>query len=63
MGFHYPCNQYVDFIIDNASVNSKIIYDKRMHVKDSGHEKLQNKFNYLGKIQKLKNERVCIQKT
>ena len=46
MGFHYPCNEYVDFIIKNSSLNSKIIYDKRRKVIDIGHDKLENNFKY-----------------
>ena len=62
MGFHYPCNEYVDFIIKNSSVNSKIIYDKRRNVSDIGHDQLQNKLKYFKKIQKLKHDRVCMLK-
>ena len=62
MGFHYPCNEYVDFIIKNSSLNSKIIYDKRRKVIDIGHDKLENNFKYYKKIQKLKHDRVCMLK-
>ena len=62
MGFHYPCDEYVDFIIENSSVNSKIIYDKRRKVIDIGYEKLTNNFLMLKKIQKLKHDRVCMLK-
>ncbi len=62
MGFHYPCTEYVDFIIENSSLNSKIIYDKRRKVIDVGHDKLKYNFKYLKKIQKLKHDRVCMLK-
>ena len=61
MGFHYPCNEYKDFIFNNASHRSKIIYDKRKNVFDKGHEELQKKFKFLTKISRLKHDRISME--
>jgi hypothetical protein len=40
MGFHYPCDSYVDFIVQNAKKGSKIVLDKRPTVIDDGFNSL-----------------------
>ena len=61
MGFHYPCNEYTDFILKNASHRSKIIYDKRRNVFDKGHETLQQKLKFLKKIPRIKHDRILME--
>ena len=53
MGFNYPCNEYTDFILKNASHRSKIIYDKIRNVFDKGNEMLQQKLKFLKKFLEL----------
>ena len=45
MGFHYPCDSYVDFIVQNAEKGSKIVLDKRSNVIDVGFDSLLNFFS------------------
>ncbi len=40
MGFHYPCDEYTDFIISNMESCSIVVLDKRKGVIDQGHERL-----------------------
>ena len=61
MGFHYPCNEYTDFILKNASHRSKIIYDKRRNVFDKGHETLQQKLKFFKKIPRIKHDRILME--
>ena len=44
MGFHYPCNDYVNFILENTKKGSIICIDKRKEVNDRGFEKLSKYF-------------------
>tara|TARA_B110001450_G_C17602928_1_gene473783 strand:- start:315 stop:1028 length:714 start_codon:yes stop_codon:yes gene_type:complete len=62
MGFHYPCDEYVDFIIKNGSFKSNIIYDKRRNVYDEGHDVLQKQFLCLRKISNIKHDRIFMEK-
>ena len=61
MGFHYPCNEHIDFILKNASHRSKIIYDKRRNVFDKGHETLQQKLKFFKKIPRIKHDRILME--
>jgi hypothetical protein len=36
MGFHYPCDQYAEFIMENSKKGSILIIDKRKNVPDYG---------------------------
>jgi hypothetical protein len=40
MGFHYPCDEYVDFILDNVSEGGRVVLDKRRGATDKGYERL-----------------------
>jgi len=40
MGFHYPCDEYVDFVSRNARKNSLLIFDLRKGVRDYGMQRL-----------------------
>jgi hypothetical protein len=41
MGFHYPCDQYSEFIVENANKDARIVMDKRGGSTDAGFEKLR----------------------
>lgn len=43
MGFHYPCNDYTDFILSNLKQNSLVILDKRKGAADIGFDALFRK--------------------
>lgn len=60
MGFHYPCNQYINFLTENAKKDSKIIIDKRICSIDAGYNTLLENFKLLKKIPKQKHYRVSI---
>ena len=60
MGFHYPCNQYVNYLIENAKKDSKIILDKRKCSIDEGYKILLKNFKLIKKIPKIKHYRVLL---
>jgi len=45
MGFHYPCDEYVDFIRANCRHSGRVIFDKRKGVKDPGYDRLSVHFS------------------
>jgi hypothetical protein len=42
MGFHYPCDEYVDFITENMKLEGLVVLDKRRGTPDAGFSKLQS---------------------
>jgi hypothetical protein len=60
MGFHYPCDDYYEFISSQSSNNSFIVFDKRRGTVDEGFEKLNKKFSILNYIQSTKSDRVIL---
>jgi hypothetical protein len=60
MGFHYPCDEYADYITRNAEANSMIIFDKRLSSHDPGFEKLSQCFTNCISIRSGKSERVFL---
>jgi hypothetical protein len=57
MGFHYPCDEYVNFIFSNATENATVILDKRLGVKDVGYDKLLTKFELTERVDYQKSFR------
>jgi hypothetical protein len=57
MGFHYPCDEYIDFIFSNASENATLVLDKRVGVSDAGYDKLLTKFELTEKVDYQKSFR------
>jgi len=45
MGFHYPCDEYVEFIEENSQPNSILIFDRRVGVINAGLEALKRGFS------------------
>jgi len=45
MGFHYPCDEYVNFIRANCRQSGRVIFDKRKGVKDPGYDRLAVHFS------------------
>ena len=62
MGFHYPCNDYVNFITDNSESNSIVVIDKRRDVPDSGYDGLKIMFPPVFSIASKKSDRVFLSK-
>ena len=60
MGFHYPCDDYYDFIINNSKPKTVLSFDKRKVSNDSGYENLIKKFKILGSIESTKKNRVFL---
>jgi hypothetical protein len=58
MGFHYPCDDYVEFISSQASSHSYIVFDKRRGTFDEGFDKLDNKFSTYKSVPSAKSDRV-----
>ena len=45
MGFHYPCDEYVDFILrGSASTQGMCLIDRRLDVADTGYQQLLTAF-------------------
>ena len=62
MGFHYPCNDYVDFVMNNSESDSIVVIDKRRDVPDSGFDKLKKIFPPTLSIASKKSDRFFCQK-
>ena len=63
MGFHYPCNEYVEFIKKNSNKNSKIILDKRKNVNDDGFDAILKNFEITKIFEQLKHNRILLTKS
>jgi hypothetical protein len=62
MGFHYPCNDYVNFIIKNAETDAVAVIDKRRDVFDDGYDKLRDFFSLKQALPWQKSDRVFLKK-
>ena len=60
MGFHYPCNDYVDFILGNINKEGVIILDKRIGASDSGFSMLSESLEINNQIESQKKIRICL---
>jgi hypothetical protein len=60
MGFHYPCDDYVDFIEGNAHQRSLVVIDKRRDAPDAGYERLKRSFAVLRSTPAGKHDRVVL---
>jgi len=58
MGFHYPCDEYVDFILENIRPCGFVVFDKRKDVPDPGFELLSEKLNIVEQVDVTKFCRV-----
>ena len=62
MGFHYPCNEYEEFIL-NASPGSMFLFDKRLGAPDPGFENVMKQYKIVGKINNGKASRLGLIKS
>ncbi len=60
MGFHYPCNDYVDFILGNINKEGVIILDKRIGAPDPGFSLLSEFLEINNQIESQKKNRICL---
>lgn len=60
MGFHYPCDEYASFILDNSKNGSVVIIDKRKGVPDNGFDVLSKDCNIKLISSNAKSERLKI---
>ena len=58
MGFHYPCNDYADFILTNIDKAGSLIFDKRKNVLDIGFQRLSECLKIKNQIESGKRIRV-----
>jgi hypothetical protein len=62
MGFHYPCDQYTDFIISKSMVNSFVILDKRIDKLDAGFLRILENFSVIHSIKEEKYNRFFLKR-
>jgi len=63
MGFHYPCDDYVNYMINSCAPNGMIVVDKRIGSQDHGFSLLLDSgFNIVRKIDFQKYSRVLLQR-
>ena len=62
MGFHYPCNSYFEFIINNSNKGSIIILDIKRGVSDKGLEMIKESFELVSTISYKISDRIKLKK-
>ena len=60
MGFHYPCDDYLEFILNNQNKGARVVVDKRNESVDAGFEALREKLRVEKRIRLFKRERVFL---
>lgn len=60
MGFHYPCDDYTDFIVSNINSDGIIVMDKRRRVLDFGYATLLENFRIVNQRESAKSQRVVL---
>jgi hypothetical protein len=63
MGFHYPCDEYVNFIINNSSENCFLIFDKRRGTVDSGFLHISKAFSPIHVHASAKSDRIFFRRS
>jgi hypothetical protein len=62
MGFHYPCDEYADFISKNCRPGGFVVFDKRRGIPDSGFDALGKSFHMSKKMAAQKHDRIFLTK-
>jgi hypothetical protein len=62
MGFHYPCVQYANYLIENSAVGSVLAIDKRRDVVDVGFDFIAKNFQSIHVFPAQKSERVLLRR-
>jgi hypothetical protein len=60
MGFHYPCDDYLDFILENRNCDARVVVDRRDETVDAGFEALREIMRVEKRISLFKRERVFL---
>ena len=62
MGFHYPCDAYLNFIMENAGESAIVVLDKRKGVPDRGFAMLEKLFTVFSAEEHPKHHRLYMLK-
>ena len=62
MGFHYPLDEYVDYIDRALRPGGMLIFDKRKHVEDLGWDRLAGKFHTVASLDMGKSWRLILKR-
>ncbi len=57
MGFHYPCDDYVDFILSHPNEGASVVLDKRKDAADAGFKVIREKTTVSATIDAPKHSR------
>jgi hypothetical protein len=60
MGFHYPCDEYAQFLIKNKDKNAYLIFDKRKQTDDNGLIEILQHYKIKKTIESLKSDRIFL---
>jgi hypothetical protein len=60
MGFHYPCDEYAQFLIKNKEKNAHLVFDKRKQTQDSGLIKILQHYEIKKTIESSKSDRMFL---
>jgi hypothetical protein len=62
MGFHYPCDDYTDFILRSLQSGGQTVFDKRRGKADTGHAAIGKSLRLVKSIPCQKSDRMFFQK-
>jgi hypothetical protein len=62
MGFHYPCDEYTNFILTGLRSGGSLILDKRTGSTDTGWDTLKSHFKVLTQAVDAKSVRLVLEK-
>jgi len=62
MGFHYPCDEYVEFVTEQSLFNSFVVLDKRRDAPDAGFVQILKKFSVIYFIKNKKHDRFFLKR-
>ena len=60
MGFHYPCDEYSQFLISNKMQSSYLVFDKRKNEIDQGFDEITRFFTIENVIESNKSYRLFL---
>ena len=60
MGFHYPCDDYVQFLIENKEKGAHVVFDKRKNTHDKGFEKIMQHYSIKKALESPKSDRLFL---
>ncbi len=61
MGFHYPCTEYEEFLM-NASAGTLLLFDRRRGAPDTGFGNISKVYRRVGNIDNGKADRLCLER-